>query len=79
LLARVYSEESLKRILLNKGVTLLVAEVDGTIAGLCQFGSPLLDDCEDRKEIHRLLIHPDYCRQNPANADPFAHHSWRIR
>jgi ribosomal protein S18 acetylase RimI-like enzyme len=62
-LERVYSEEALRRSISTGGTTLLVAEQDGQIVGLCQFGSPLMDECEDRKEIHRLLIHPDYCRQ----------------
>ena len=63
MLERIYSEETLRRSIATGGTTLLVAEKDGQIVGLCQFGSPLMDECEDRKEIHRLLIHPDYCRQ----------------
>lgn len=63
LLARVYSEDKLRRSIANKKTTLLVADENGAIVGLCQFGSPLLDECEDRKEIHRLLVHPAYCRK----------------
>lgn len=62
-LERIYSEDRLRRSIKSSGTTLLVAEKDNIIVGLCQFGSPLMDECEDRKEIHRLLVHPDYCRQ----------------
>lgn len=63
MLERIYSEASLQRSITNAGTTLLLAEMDEKVVGLCQFGSPLLDDCEDRKDIHRLLIHPEYCRR----------------
>ena len=62
-LERIYSEDRLRRSIKSSGTTLLVAEKDAKIVGLCQFGSPLMDECEDRKEIHRLLVHPEYCRQ----------------
>jgi ribosomal protein S18 acetylase RimI-like enzyme len=62
-LERIYSEDKLRRSINSQGTTILVAEKDDKIVGLCQFGSPLIDECEDRKEIHRLLVHPDYCRQ----------------
>jgi len=63
MLARVYAQDSLRRSIVAGGTTLLVAEHDDALVGLCQFGSPLIDECEDRKEIHRLLIHPGFCRQ----------------
>jgi ribosomal protein S18 acetylase RimI-like enzyme len=63
MMERIYSETSLRRSITNDSTTLLLAEVDEKIVGLCQFGSPLMDDCEDLKEIHRLLVHPDYYRR----------------
>lgn len=63
LLKRVYSEASLKRSILSESATLLLVDNGEIIVGMCHFGSPLLDECEDRKEIHRLLVHPDFCRQ----------------
>lgn len=62
-LNRVYSENSLKRAFENTGTTFLVAHADETIVGMLQFGSPLFDDCQERKEIHKLYIHPEHCRQ----------------
>jgi ribosomal protein S18 acetylase RimI-like enzyme len=63
MLERLYSHASLQRSIENEGTTLFVAEQDAKIVGLCQFGSPLIDECEDRKEIHRLIVHPQYQRQ----------------
>ncbi len=60
LLQRVYSTGSLTRTLHSEGVSLLVAESGAEIVGVCKYGSPLMDDCEDRKEIHRLFVHPEY-------------------
>lgn len=60
LLERLYNTASLQRTLNSKGATLLVAhdnDAADTVVGLCHFGSPLLDDCLDRKEIHRLFVH----------------------
>lgn len=62
-LQRVYSENSLKRTIENGSTTFLVATTPDTLVGMLQFGSPLFDDCEERKEIHKLYIHPDYTRQ----------------
>ncbi|MCA9914389.1 MAG: GNAT family N-acetyltransferase [Anaerolineae bacterium] len=58
IVARVYSTESLQRTLSNTGVTLLLAIEVEQVVGCCRFGSPLFDDCLDRKEIHTLLVHP---------------------
>jgi N-acetylglutamate synthase-like GNAT family acetyltransferase len=67
LLKRIYSETSLRRSINSESSTLLVAEKDDLLIGMCHFGSPLLDECEDRKEIHRLLIHPDHTNQGIAS------------
>ncbi len=63
-LQRVYSENSLKRAFVNDGTIFLVAHADEGIVGMLQFGSPLFDDCEERKEIHKLYIHPDHIRHD---------------
>jgi N-acetylglutamate synthase-like GNAT family acetyltransferase len=65
---RVYSEEALQKSLRSTGASMILAEVDSKVAGLCQFGSPLIDDCEDRKEIHRLYVHPDYLKEGVGEA-----------
>lgn len=60
LLKRVYAEDTLRRAIENEGTAMLLAlDADGCI-GYCRYGSPLLDDCEDTKSIHVLLVHPDY-------------------
>lgn len=63
-LTRIYAPESLKRLLHADGSTVLVARAPDAnherLVGLCSYGSPLLDECEDMKSIHRLLVHPDW-------------------
>src|SRR5689334_21900290 len=68
LFKRVYSEEALQKSLRSTGASMILAEMDTKVAGLCQFGSPLIDDCEDRKEIHRLYVHPDYLKEGVGEA-----------
>jgi N-acetylglutamate synthase-like GNAT family acetyltransferase len=68
LFQRVYSEEALQKSLRSTGASMILAEAEGILAGLCQFGSPLIDDCEDRKEIHRLYVHPDYLKAGAGEA-----------
>lgn len=62
-LNRVYSVASLKRAIQSEGATFLVAREGDTIIGIGNFGSPLFDDCKERKEIFRLFVHPDFCRR----------------
>ena len=68
LFKRVYSEEALQKSLRSTGASMFLAEEGSKLAGLCQFGSPLMDDCEDRKEIHRLYVHPDYLKAGVGEA-----------
>jgi N-acetylglutamate synthase-like GNAT family acetyltransferase len=68
LFSRVYSQEALQKSLRSPGASMILAEGEDKLAGLCQFGSPLMDDCEDRKEIHRLYVHPDYLKAGAAEA-----------
>jgi ribosomal protein S18 acetylase RimI-like enzyme len=62
-LSRVYSEASLRRAVQGEGTMFLIAHDGDSIVGLCNFGSPLLDDCKERNEIYRLFVHPQQCRQ----------------
>jgi len=36
--------------------------------GLLNFGAPLFDDCQERKEIYRLYVHPESTRQGIGGA-----------
>lgn len=65
---RVYSEASLQRAVESTSSEMLVAIQDERVVGVCNFGAPLLDECEDMREIHRLLIHPDYTKQGIGTA-----------
>jgi N-acetylglutamate synthase-like GNAT family acetyltransferase len=62
-LERMYSEKSLQRSIANQGTGYYVAIADETLVGLTHFGSPLMDECTDRKEVHRLFVHPRYIRR----------------
>jgi ribosomal protein S18 acetylase RimI-like enzyme len=59
-LDRVYSESSLKRSIDNSGAHLVIAKDAERVVGVIHYGSPLLEECEERKEVHRLLVHADY-------------------
>lgn len=63
LLERVYSPVSLQRSISNTSANLVVARDGCAVVGLMHFGSPLLEECEDRKEVHRLLVHPTFTRR----------------
>jgi ribosomal protein S18 acetylase RimI-like enzyme len=62
-LERVYSERSLQRSIENEATVFYVAHDGEQVVGLAHMGSPLTEECTDRKEIHRLLVHPDFVRQ----------------
>lgn len=62
-LERVYAPASLLRTVENSGLALVVARLDAQVVGLAQAGSPLLEECTDRKELHRLLVLPAHMRQ----------------
>lgn len=64
---QLYSDESLQLAVNSTARTLLVADDNGVIVGLCGFGTPLLEDCEDIRQIHRLLVHPDYTLDEVGN------------
>lgn len=62
ILKRTFSEQKIKKSLSSENITILLAKVGNEIRGMCQFGIPLLEDCdcEDLIEIHRLYSHPEY-------------------
>lgn len=61
ILKRSFSQKKLAKSLASDNITILVAEIEDEIRGLCQFGIPLLEDCdcEDLIEIQRLFVHLD--------------------
>lgn len=63
LMNRVYSHESLERAVESTSSMMIVAVTNNQVIGICNFGAPILDECEDIREIHRLFVHPDYTRQ----------------
>lgn len=58
ILKHILSREQIMKFLSSKNITILIAELDGEIRGMCQFGIPLLEDCdcEDLIEIYRLYV-----------------------
>ena len=67
-LRRSFSEAALARSVNHAGATYLVAWVDGEIRGMCHYGSPLLDDCENRKALYSVYVHPDWWQQGIGTA-----------
>jgi GNAT superfamily N-acetyltransferase len=61
-LERVYAPASLLRTIHNSGLALVVARLNTRLVGLAQAGSPLLEECTDGKELHRLLVLPAHIR-----------------
>lgn len=60
MLARLYTNEALSRSLQSAVTTIVLAFDEETLVGMCRYSSPMLDECEDIKEILRLDVHPDY-------------------
>lgn len=65
---RAFTEKSLLSAIRNQGAVYLVAYEDERIVGVCHFGSPLFDDCETRKELYYIYVHPDYWQQGIGTA-----------
>lgn len=61
LMKRLYSENALKQALSSDNRYLIIAIVDDVIVGVCQYGIPIMDDCdcEDLRSIHAIFVHPD--------------------
>lgn len=66
----VYSAESFKKTLASDNRHLIVAIIDDAIVGMCQYGIPLMDDCdcEDLRSIQSLFVHPDADHDSIASA-----------
>lgn len=60
---RAFCETSLQRAITNASSWYYTARKDDRVVGLFHFGAPLFDDCQERKEIYRLYVHPDSTRQ----------------
>ncbi|MEM9952651.1 MAG: GNAT family N-acetyltransferase [Chloroflexota bacterium] len=58
---RLYSEDALKQTLASDNRHLIIAIIDDVIIGVCQYGIPIMDDCdcEDLRAIHAIFVHPD--------------------
>jgi GNAT superfamily N-acetyltransferase len=65
---RAFSDVSLQRAIQNGAAWYYTARIGETIMGLLNFGAPLFDDCQERKEIYRLYVHPDSTRQGIGGA-----------
>lgn len=65
---RAFSDTSLQRAIQNGAAWYFTARSGDAIVGLINFGAPLFDDCQERKEIYRLYVHPDYERQGVGGA-----------
>lgn len=60
---RAFAETSLHRAITNASSWYYTAREGDQVVGLFHFGAPLFDDCQERKEIYRLYVHPDTTRQ----------------
>ncbi|MGJ3240976.1 MAG: GNAT family N-acetyltransferase [Anaerolineae bacterium] len=61
LMHTLYSEQSFQQVLTSTNRHLIVAIVDEALVGYCQYGVPIMDDCdcEDLREIQALFVHPN--------------------
>lgn len=66
----VYSAESFKKTIDSNNRHLIVAIIDDAIVGMCQYGIPIMDDCdcEDLRSIQALFVHPDADHDRIASA-----------
>ena len=65
---RAFSDASLQRAIQNGAAWYYTARVGESIVGLLNFGAPLFDDCQERKEVYRLYVHPDHERHGIGGA-----------
>lgn len=70
LMKRVYGAESFQKTLVSENRHLIVAIIADSIVGICQYGIPMMDDCdcEDLRSIQTLFVHPDADHDNIASA-----------
>jgi len=69
-LNRLYSEVALQQKLESENTHLIIAVVDDVIIGVCQYGIPIMDDCdcEDLRAIHALFVASDNNHDDVASA-----------
>ncbi|QPC85032.1 GNAT family N-acetyltransferase [Phototrophicus methaneseepsis] len=67
-LKRTFTEKGLTHAVNNQGAVYLVAFAEDRLVGVCHFGAPLFDDCETRKELYYIYVHPDYWGQGVGTA-----------
>jgi ribosomal protein S18 acetylase RimI-like enzyme len=60
---RIFAAASLERAITADSAWMLVAREGEQVVGLAHFGSPLMDDCQERKEIFKFYIQPDLQRR----------------
>lgn len=67
---QLYSQEAFEKTLASDNRHLIVAIIDDTLAGVCQYGIPIMDDCdcEDLRAIHSLFVHPNFEHNEIASA-----------
>ena len=70
LMKRVYSVDSLQKTLDSENRHLIVAIIEDAIVGVCQYGIPIMDDCdcEDLRSLQFLFVHPDAVHDDIASA-----------
>lgn len=62
-LKRTYSDDALQVTFKSEHQHILLAwTAEDALVGMCQYGIPIMDDCdcEDLRTIHTLILHPDY-------------------
>ena len=67
---RLYTQSAFEKARASDNRHIIIAIIDDTIAGVCQYGIPIMDDCdcEDLRTIHSLFVHPDYEHNDIASA-----------
>lgn len=70
LMKRLYSADALQQTLTSDNRYLIIAIVDDKIVGVCQYGIPMMDecDCEDLRAVHAMFVHPDAMFKEIASA-----------
>lgn len=61
-LKHIYSTQAFWKTIASDNRHIILALSDNDFVGMCQYGIPIMDDCdcEDLREIHTLFVHPEY-------------------
>ena len=70
LMKQVYSVDSFQKTIDSENRHLIVAIREDAIVGVCQYGIPIMDDCdcEDLRSIQFLFVHPETDHHEIASA-----------